>query len=298
MELHAQHRKLVIRPGPRLLAALAATALTAALGARAQTTAAVPAPASSAPAPVPVAAPWRGLDSDNTLVVETTKGRVVVEMRPDIAPLAVARIKTLTRRGYYDGSLFYRVLKDYMAQTGDKGARTFRSDLPNLKAEFTFHRTTDTPFVSVGDIPGGEVGFVGSSPVTIMKAAAGGQEQAWAQFCPGAAAMPHYDNPDTANSQLFFMRSWAPSLDKTFTVWGRVVAGQDVIGAINNGEPPPDPDKMTRVRIMADIPAAQRPDIRLLDVHGPEFAGRLRQAMQAKGTNFTLCDVDLSAPAP
>ena len=280
---------MVSRSAALLAAALAAAAT---VGARAQI-----APAPAAPAPAPPSAS-RAPDPDNTLVIESSKGRIVVEMRPDIAPLAVARIKTLTRRGYYDGALFYRVIKDYMAQTGDKGARTYRSDLPNLKAEFTFHRTPAIPFVSVGDIAGGEVGFVGSSPVTVMKATATAPEQAWAQFCPGATAMPHYDNPDTANSQLFLMRSWAPSMDKTFTIWGRVVAGQDVVNAINNGEPPPSPDKMTRVRVMADIPAAQRPDIRVLDVAGPGFATRLKQAMAAKSVNFTLCDVDLSAPAP
>ncbi len=290
MDIHAEHGKLVTR-GPHV--AVVVAALVAAAPAWAQQTPVTPA----ATPPAPAASPWRALDPDNTLVIETTKGRIVVELRPEIAPLAVARIRTLTRRGYYDGALFYRVIKDYMAQTGDKGAHTFRSDLPNLKAEFTFRPAPEIPFVSVGDIPGGEVGFVGSSPVTVMKAAAGGEAQGWATFCPGAAAMPHYDNPNTANSQFFLVRSWTPQLDKTFTVWGRVVAGQDVLAKLNDGEPPPDPDKMSRVRVLADMPAAQRPDIRVLDVKSSEFTTRLRQTMLAKGTNFTLCDVDLSAPA-
>ena len=97
---------------------------------------------------------WRALDPDNTLVIDTTKGRVIVELRPDLAPLAVARIKTLTRKGYYDAALFYRVLP-FMAQTGDKGSRTFKSDLPNLKAEFTFTRNAAMPFYVVGRLPGG-----------------------------------------------------------------------------------------------------------------------------------------------
>ena len=259
--------------------ALLALGLAAALPASAQTP-----PASSAPAP---AAPeWRTLDPENTLLIETTKGRVVIEMRPEIAPLAVARIRTLARRGYYDGALFYRVLKGYMAQTGDKGARTFRSDLPNLKAEFTFQRTAQTPYFSVGSIPGGDVGFVGAMPVRIQDSPA----MAWGQFCPGVAAMPHYADPNSANSQFFIMRGPAPQLDKTFTVWGRVVVGLDVIWALKDGEPPPDPDRMVRVRVLADVPAAQRPEVQVIDPTSPAFAELVRKTAQDKGAGFTLCD--------
>ncbi len=256
-------------------------------------------PAAAPSAPVPAAstpADWRPLDPDNTLVIDTTKGRVIVEMRPEIAPLAVARIKTLARRGYYDGALFYRVLKDYMAQGGDKGARTFRSDLPNLKAEFTFTAGPDSHFVSVGDIPDGQVGFIGSSPVTVMTAGPDAGK-AWANFCPGAAAMPHYANPDTANSQLFFMRRAAPTLDKTFTVWGRVVSGMEVIQQLNDGEPPPSPDRMTKVRVMAAMPAAEQPKLEVMDVKGPAFGALFRETAN-KYASFTLCDLDLPSRGP
>ncbi len=254
--------------------------------------------AAAAQPSAPAAAPdTRALDPANTLLIETTKGRIVVEMLPQIAPLAVQRIKTLARRGDYDGALFYRVLKDYMAQTGDKGARTFRSNLPDLKAEFTFTPSPDIPFVSIGDIPGGEVGFIGAEPVTVMAAAAGKPAQGFAKFCPGTAAMPHYDNPDSANSQLFFMRQPSPPLEKTFTAWGRVVAGLDVVRTIKDGEPPADPDKMTRVRVLADLPAAERPDVRLLDPRGPTLLARVQAAVKTAGPRFSLCDLDLSVPA-
>jgi peptidylprolyl isomerase len=255
--------------------------------------AALAGPASAEPA----TAGWRPLDPDNTLLIDTTKGQVVLEMRPEIAPLAVARIRTLARRGYYDGALFYRVVKGYMAQTGDKGARTFRSDLPNLKAEFTFQRTDRTPFTAVGDIPGGEVGFIGSTPVRIDKPVGGGPEVGWAQYCPGVAAMPHYANPDSANSQFFLMSGPAPQLDKTFTVWGRVISGLQAIKALNEGEPPTHPDRMTRVRVLADVPAAERPKLEVMDAASPAFAELFRKAMQDKGAGFTLCDVDLPVRA-
>ena len=265
--------------------------LAAAALAAASPTAAQPATPTSAP-PAP-ATDWRAVDPASALLIETTKGRIVVELAPAIAPLAVARIKTLTRRGYYDGALFYRVIKDYMAQTGDKGARTFRSDLPNLKAEFTFRRTAATPYVSVGGVAGGDLGFVGATPVQV-----GADGEGWALYCPGVAAMPHYDDPNTANSQFFLMRRWAPSLEKTFTVWGRVVLGLDVVRAIENGEPPPHPDRMTRVRVLADVPAAERPEVKVLDPGGQAFARLLQQTMQARGPNFSLCDLDLTGSAP
>jgi peptidylprolyl isomerase len=248
--------------------------------------------AASASAQTP-SSDWRTLDPDNTLLIETTRGRVVVEMSPQIAPLAVARIKALARRGYYDGDQFYRVLKGYMAQTGDRGAHTFRSDLPNLKAEFAFQRTAQTPFASVGTIPGGEVGFIGSMPVQIQASPA----MAWAEYCPGVAAMPHYADPNSANSQFFIMRGPAPQLDRTFTVWGRVVVGLDVVRALNDGEPPPSPDRMTRVRVLADVPAAQRPNVQVMDTASPAFAELVRKTAQEKGAGFTLCDIELPAKA-
>ena len=112
-----------------------AALLAASTPALAQTPAAEP-PAPAAAAPSPPAEPahvWRTLDPANTLILDTTKGRVVLELRPDLAPLTVARIKALARQGYYNGSLFYRVIAGFMAQTSDKGDKQFRSKLPNLK---------------------------------------------------------------------------------------------------------------------------------------------------------------------
>ncbi|HEX8232569.1 MAG TPA: peptidylprolyl isomerase [Caulobacteraceae bacterium] len=262
---------------------------------------AVAAPAfAQAPAqpPAPAVAPeWRPLDPENTLVVDTTKGRFIVEMRPEAAPLAVARIKALARRGYYDNSLFYRVLNS-LAQGGDKADKSFRSDLPDLRAEFTFKPGAGIPYYSAGTIPNGEIGFVGSLPVTVEKYSDGSQ-QGWALFCPGVASMPHYDDPHTANSQVFFMKQRATNLEKTFTAWGRVVSGQEVVDALNAGEPPPNPDKMTRVRVLADIPEAERPKLEVIDPRSRAFAVLSHQVFVEKGRNFTLCDIKLPVrPAP
>jgi peptidylprolyl isomerase len=273
------------------------------------TLAAAPALAQSPPAQTPptaqpaaaeaTAGEWRPLDPQNTLVMETTKGRMIIEMRPDLAPLAVARIKTLSKRGYYDGALFYRVIADYMAQGGDKGERTFKSDLPNLRAEFTFRRQSDTPFALVGNVPNGEVGFVGALPVRFDKFSDGSQ-QGYAWFCPGVAAMPHYDDPNSANSQMFFLRRHATNLEKEYTAWGRVVQGQAAVDAFANGEPPAKPDKMMRVRLLADLPEPERPRLEVMDTRSPAFSELARKTMAEKGRAFSLCDLQIpvrEAPA-
>jgi len=246
--------------------------------------------------PAPAAAPdtgWKTPDPQNVLVVETTKGRLIVEMRPDIAPQAVARIKALTRRGYYDGSLFYRVIKDFVAQTGDKGSRQFTSELPNLKAEFTF-AAKPADYAFVGSFPGGEVGFVGTMPVQISKTPDGAIMQAWPLFCQGVTAMPHTDaDINSANSQLYYMRQPAQSLEKKYTAFGRLLEGLPAVRAMTDGEPPANPDKMTRVRVLADIPAAQRPHVQYLDPRSAAFTGVVQNTARARGAQFSLCDVEI-----
>lgn len=248
-----------------------------------------------AAAPAQAASDWRTPDPQNVLVVETTRGRLIVELRPDIAPLAVARIKALARRGYYNGSLFYRVLKDFVAQTGDKGERQFTSELPNLKAEFTFSQKP-ADYAFVGSFPGGEVGFVGTMPVQTEKLPNGQITKGWPLFCQATAAMPHTDaDINSANSQLYYMRQPAQSLEQKYTAFGRLLEGLDAVRAMTDGEPPTNPDKMTRVRVLADIPAAQRPTVQVLDAHSASFTGIVQQTARARGSAFSLCDVQIPA---
>ena len=76
-------------------------------------------------------------NNENTLVLETTQGRVVIELRPDLAPNHVARIKELTQQGFYDGVVFHRVIDGFMAQTGDPTGTGRGGSGKNLKAEFS-----------------------------------------------------------------------------------------------------------------------------------------------------------------
>ncbi|MCE1237508.1 MAG: peptidylprolyl isomerase [Hyphomicrobiales bacterium] len=153
------------------------------------------------------------LDPENTLVIETTQGKVVIAMRPDLAPNHVAHIKKLAREGFYDGIVFHRVIEGFMAQTGcPLGRGTGGSKYPDLKAEFNAE-----PHVR------------------------------------GTASMARAMNPNSANSQFFICFDDARFLDRQYTVWGKVVEGMENVDKIKRGEPVQNPDKMISMKVMADI---------------------------------------------
>src|SRR6186713_1634747 len=149
---------------------------------------------------------------EDTLTLETTKGNVVIEMRPDLAPGHVARIKMLVKEGFYDGIVFHRVIDGFMAQTGcPHGTGTGGSDYPNLLAEFSAE-----PHVR------------------------------------GTASMARAQSPNSANSQFFICFDDARFLDKQYTVWGKVTEGMENVDKIKRGEPVSNPDKIVKATIAAD----------------------------------------------
>ena len=151
-------------------------------------------------------------DLENTLILETTKGKVVIEMRPDLAPGHVAHIKKLAREKFYDGIVFHRVLEGFMAQTGcPQGTGTGGSSYPNLKAEFNAE-----PHVR------------------------------------GVCSMARSSMPDSANSQFFICFDNASFLDGQYTAWGKVAEGMENIDQIKRGEPVNDPDKIVSMQVAAD----------------------------------------------
>ena len=154
------------------------------------------------------------VDPENALVIETTRGRVVVALRHDVAPGHAERMKLLAREGFYDDVPFHRVIDGFMAQTGDGqyGNGTGGSSYPDLKAEFS-----DVPF---------ERGTVGM-------ARKGG-------------------NNHSANSQFFIMFDEGSFLNGEYTVVGEVVAGMDVVDRLKRGEPPASPDRIIRMQVAAD----------------------------------------------
>ena len=291
----------MIRP-----ALIAALSLLAAAPALAQTAA----PAAAAPA----TSEWRAVAPENLLVIDTTKGRILVELAPLAAPKHVDRIRLLAQRGFYDGIVWHRVIDWFMAQTGDPlGTGDGQSYYPDLEAEFTFRRDGTMPFVAVARPMGSEVGFLNSLPIQTQPDAAmaltgDGKVHGWGLYCPGVAGMARGDENNSANSQFFFMRQAYPALEKRYTVWGAVVSGLDVVRALkvgdgDNGAVTADPDRMVRVRVAADLPEAERPVVQMLDARSATFASLVEAARQARGADFSACDLQLpvqvsGAPAP
>jgi peptidylprolyl isomerase len=279
-----------------LLTAAAMAALVLPLSAQATPRHAAPA-TPAAPSP----GDWRTPDPENVLVVETTQGRIIVELEPRMAPNHVERIRTLVRQGFYDGRTFFRVIDNFMDQTGDpQETGEGQSTLPDLVAEFTVRRGADFPMTVVDHpLDGKDVGFVGSLPVisdsaTAMPLMADGRVPAWGAYCPGVLGMARASAPDTGNSQFFFMRATYPSLNRQYTAFGRAISGLPVIRAIKVGEPVAEPrDRMTRVRVLADIPAAERPQIRIVDTASAWFAAFVNRRRDAVGPAFTVCDVEI-----
>lgn len=253
-----------------------------------------------APTPAPAASDWRTPDPDNLMVIDTNKGRIIVELLPEAAPAHVQRIKELTRAGFYDGRTFFRVIDQFMAQTGDpEDQGTGGSDKPDLTQEFVFRMGGDSGFVQAADENVSQTGFIKSLPLRsqspmLMALTADGKISAWPLFCPGVAAMARGSGEDSANSQFFLMRQTYPSLEKRYTGWGRVVSGLEVVRAIKVGEPvTPPQDKMDKVRILADIPASERPKVRVVDTSSAWFKAQIESAKTQAGANFSVCDINI-----
>ena len=152
-------------------------------------------------------------DPENTIVMGTTQGEVVIALYPDLAPGHVNRIKELSRKNFYDGIVFHRVIDGFMAQTGDPtGTGTGGSDKSDLQAEFSN-----------------------------------------ANHGRGACSMARAQNPNSANSQFFICFDDASFLDRQYTFWGQVIEGMENVDRIKRGQPARNPDSIVTMRVAADV---------------------------------------------
>jgi len=241
-----------------------------------------------------VAQTWHPLDPAQTLVIDTTKGRILVEMRPELAPRAVERVILLAHEQVYDGLLFHRVIDHFVDQTGNPNNKDGGTSAhPDLTPEFSF-RLEAGNYLPVARAADGIAGFVGSLPIAGgAPRPSDGRVGAWAAYCAGVVGMGRQEAPGSANSEIFFMRDPARRLDHDYTAFGRVVVGLDVVRAIAVGEPPAAPDRMLRVRLAADLPDADRPRFERMDEHDPAFAALVAKARAAKGADFSVCDIEV-----
>ncbi len=248
-------------------------------------------------------ADWREVAPENLMVIDTSKGQVLVELEPRMAPRHVERIRTLTERGFYDGLKFHRVIPNFMAQTGDpQGTGAGGSDLPDVPGEFSFRRGRDSGFAPVENAGEGLVGIMGTMPIATqpdaqMFVTADLKTSAHGLFCPGVAGMARANSPDSANSQFFLMSGRNDNLNEAYTPFGRVVAGQEVVLALKpgseaeDGKVAGDPDIMVKVQMASALPQGQRPVVRVAQPGSAAFNEAVAAARTAKGNAFHICDV-------
>ncbi len=242
---------------------------------------------------------WRVLDPENTLIIESSKGRLILEMRPDMAPKSVERVKLLTREKIYDGLQFHRVIANFVAQTGNPNNRDGGgTSHPNLAPEMMFKHTLNSGEIMASDGSDSASGFLGSvpfqaTPITEVIKNTKGTLRAWGAHCPGVAGMGRNEARDSANSELYFMLDSARRLDRDYTVFGRIVVGLDILKNINLGEPPAKPDIMKSVRVLADIPATERPKVSVMT--DSALSAEIEKSRQQKGADFSVCDVSIVA---
>jgi peptidylprolyl isomerase len=244
---------------------------------------------------------WRPVDPENLVVVDLPAGPIYIELRPDIAPQHVQQIKTLVRRGFYDGLTFHRVIEGFVAQGGDpKGDGTGGSDLPNIPAEFARDAKDVTNFTTIGrDRLAARVGLidgvpVGAEPESLRSVRADRSVRLWGAHCQGVMSMARATPPDSANSQFFLVIGDArQSLDQRYTVWGWIVEGLENARRIERGEPPKRPTPIVRMRIAADVPPAELPKIEVMKSDSPVFLTYLKETKLVDDTGFVkdLCDV-------
>lgn len=269
------------------------------------------APGAIAQPSAPDATNWRQLDPENTLYIDTVHGRIVIELYPEAAPRHVERLKTLARAGFYDGLMFHRVVDDFMAQTGDPfGTGEGASNLPDLREEFTFRRGPDMPFVEAAVQNRARLGFYKTLPIetqpdTQMLVTADGRVASNAIHCQGVVSMARagrnaqgVDQVNSANSQFFIMRQPNTALDKSYSIWGRVVWGMPAVMQLAVGNPPQNPDRMLAVRVAADLPESERAPIYVLRTDGPDFRELIADTRRERGADFSVCDVEIPARVP
>jgi len=247
---------------------------------------------------------WRDIDPEDLLVMETTKGVVLIEMFPEIAPQSVARMRELAREGFYDDVPFHRVIDGFIAQGGDPtGTGEFRTGVA-LPPEFLAPGSIDVTPVDVPDTDRGRAGnyaeglfaFGVYKGAPIAERAQGNAREVWVSHCPGVASMARVLGTGMADTQFYIMRGEAAFLDGDQTPWGRVVDGLDVVTALNIGYSaiaPFDADRMTRVRVASDLGELDRPAVSMLNEAGPGFADFMTSLNAKLGREPRVCEIRL-----
>lgn len=255
---------------------------------------------------------WRLLDPENTLYLELTSGRVIIELAPEFAPRHAANIRALVREGYFDGLTINRVQDNFVVQWGDPDStRKLKGSQRTLAPEFT-RSAAGLPFTALPDPDtyAREVGFANGFPAA-RDAARG---NAWLAHCYGIVGAGRDEAPDSGGgTELYVVIGHAPrQLDRNITTVGRVVKGMELLAALPRGtgalgfyEKPEQRVPITRIRVTADVPTGERTPLEVLRTDTATFKALVESRRNRRDSwylvpanRIDLCNIPLPARAP
>ncbi|MEL7110596.1 MAG: peptidylprolyl isomerase [Pseudomonadota bacterium] len=214
---------------------------------------------------------WRAVDPENLVIMETSKGQIVIELLPVVAPAHVEQFRAYVRAGLYDQTEFHRVFKGFMAQGGDiEKTHGAEAMMAPLEAEFVFRRDpAEVPMDTIGPADGADGGFylgfpMATQPGFLAEMSIDGLVESWIPHCPGVLSTARTDDVNSGNAQFFLISDEGQHLDYKYTAKGRALTGLDVIQAIKigpttDGFPIANPDIVMSAKLAADLPEADRP---------------------------------------
>lgn len=250
-------------------------------------------------AEVPDAANWRQVDPEHLFVFETSKGRILIEVLPEMAPKHYAQFRKLVASGDLDGTTFHRVIDDFMAQGGDVWAKKGADPgWPGIPGEFMLRRDVAAmPLdATIGPDDTAKTGYYKGFPILTQPAffaemSVDGLVTSSIPHCRGVVSTARTDDPNSGDTQFFLMREHSPHLDRKYTSWGRVIEGQAVVKAIKHGPENANgavtnPDILNSAKVAADMPEASRPKAWVLRTDTEAF----RTELATRG-EVEICDL-------
>jgi peptidylprolyl isomerase len=250
---------------------------------------------------------WRPLDPENTLYVELTAGRVVIELAPEYAPLHAANIKALARAHYYDGLSVVRVQDNYVAQWGDPdNRRRIPPGIVKVAAEFDSPLAAHRSFLRLpdGDVYAPEVGFSSGFPAARDPKLG----LAWLAHCYAMVGAGRDDDAMSNGAELYVVIGHAPRhLDRNVALVGRVLKGIELLAGLPRGgaemgfySKTQSPAPIRAIRVAADVPVSQRADLQVLRTESPAFAALVESRrnrpeawFKVQAGHIDLCNVPL-----
>ena len=255
---------------------------------------------------------WRPLDPQRTLYLDFDAGRVIIELAPDFAPRHVANILALVREHYFDGLAFMRSQDNYVVQWGDAdGKRAIRTAKKTLPAEFT-RPARDLAFTRLPDTDtfAPQVGFSNGFAAARDPAT----NTAWLTHCYGAVGAGRDNDADSGGgTELYVVIGHSPRhLDRNVTLVGRVIKGMEILSTLRRGtgalgfyEKPEERTPIRTIRVLADIPEAERTPLEILRTDTPTFnalvearRNRADEWFKYKAGHVDVCNVPVMSRTP